>query len=704
MNILQILPELNVGGVETGTIDLAKYLVRQGHNAIVISNGGSMVKDLEAVGGRHYQLPVHRKSLFTMVKMVSKVADIIKKENIDVVHARSRVPGWIAFLASRKAGCPMVTTCHGYYRKRFFSQVMGWGKFVIVPSNVIAQHMIEDFGAPHERLRLVPRSVDLEKFKYVSPDKKKSDTFHIGIIGRLTSIKGHIYFLQAMARVIRTVPKVKIWIVGGASASKASYKEEIEIMVRRLGLGHCTEFLGSQRDIPAVMSTLNLMVCGSIYPEAFGRVIVEAQASGVPVVATKVGGIVDIIDEGVTGLMVPPRDPSAMAEAIIKLIKDPQLRKQLSENAYKKVQDKFNVELMVKRTLDVYKEAVSNLNILVIKFSSLGDIILSSAAIKAVRDKFNKATGENSSANKITLLTSMASKEVFNRCPYIDELQVLDLKEKGLRAALRLGKQLRKKKFDIVIDLQNNRFSHLLSALTFSLNRYGYNNGKLGFLLNHSIKDDKAPIDPVTHQFRVLKLLNIELKDNRLEMWPAKEDEVYVDEFLRSQWISSQQRLIGINICASRKWATKAWPRESIIKLCEALSAKDMRVVLTGTESDLPEAKLLVDAIKNVKPIVACGKTGVNQLYCLVKKCNVYISPDSAPLHIACAGGTPFIALFGPTDLRRHLCPSKNGIVLTSDMLCSPCYKPKCRTRECMRKIRVEDVLASIEKLLGENK
>ncbi len=102
MNILQILPELNVGGVETGTLDLAKYLVRLNHKAVVVSAGGKLVKDLEAVGAKHYQLAVHKKSLFTMLKMVSRLAEIINKEKIDIVHARSRVPAWIAYFACRR--------------------------------------------------------------------------------------------------------------------------------------------------------------------------------------------------------------------------------------------------------------------------------------------------------------------------------------------------------------------------------------------------------------------------------------------------------------------------------------------------------------------------------------------------------------------------------------------------------------------------
>lgn len=384
MNILQILPELNVGGVETGTLDLAKYLVKLGHKAVVVSHGGELVKELESLGAIHYQLSVHKKSIFTIIKMIPLLAEIIKKEQIDIVHARSRVPAWIAYFATRKTNTVFITTCHGYYSKHLFSQVMGWAKRVIVLSNVIARHMIEDFDVPYERIRLVPRSVDLEKFIYKSPDEKRTEEFNIGIIARITPIKGHLHFIKAMAKVSRVIPRLKIWIVGDAPSSGQAHKEQLQILVRRLGLWHCTEFLGTQRDIPEILSHLDLLVLATVTHEAFGRVIIEAQASGVPVVATEVGGVVDIIENERTGLLVPPADPTTMSLAIIRIFKDQQLARILAENAYKKVQEKYNLELMIKTTLDIYKDALSNFKVLIIKLSSLGDIILSTAAIKAI--------------------------------------------------------------------------------------------------------------------------------------------------------------------------------------------------------------------------------------------------------------------------------------------------------------------------------
>jgi len=385
-----------------------------------------------------------------------------------------------------------------------------------------------------------------------------------------------------------------------------------------------------------------------------------------------------------------------MAEAVIRIYKDLELALELAERAYEKVRKDYNLELMVKNTIEVYKEALSNFKALIIKFGSLGDVILSTAAIRAVR--------ENLSRNyKITCLVGEESKEPLLRCPYIDELMVVDLKgrDKGLKGTMGLGGILRKKGFDMVIDLQNNRKSHLLSFLSGSLRRYGYDNKKYGFLLNQRIKFDKSPIDPVTHQFRVLKMLGIDLKDNHLELWPSEEDMRYIDELLGSQWLSEKQRLVGINLSASSRWKTKAWPLAHIVKLCELLPRGDIRVVVTGTEADLAAASELMNTLKNSKPINLCGKTTVNQLACLIKKCSVYISADSSPIHISAAMDTPFVALFGPTDFRRHLPAVKKCVVIKKELPCSPCYKPKCRDSKCMREITPEEVLEAVDKLLG---
>lgn len=258
MRILQILPELNVGGVETGTVDFAQYLIEQGHHSVVISNGGVLVSDLEKGGTKHYSLPVHKKSLWTMLRLVKKVREVIKKEKIDIVHVRSRVPAWIGYFATRKTKVAFMSTCHGLYKSRKFSQVMGWSKFVIVPSEAIARHMIDNYKVPTEAIRCIPRSVNLDRFKVQKKPNRDSSKPIIAIVGRITPIKGHVYFIKAMAKVVRQMPFAKIWIIGDAPAKKESYKQEIDVLIRRLGIKDNVEFLGSRQDVPELLSKVDV--------------------------------------------------------------------------------------------------------------------------------------------------------------------------------------------------------------------------------------------------------------------------------------------------------------------------------------------------------------------------------------------------------------------------------------------------------------
>jgi ADP-heptose:LPS heptosyltransferase len=248
--------------------------------------------------------------------------------------------------------------------------------------------------------------------------------------------------------------------------------------------------------------------------------------------------------------------------------------------------------------------------------------------------------------------------------------------------------------------LQNNRKSHLLSYLSFAPLRYGYKNKRFGFLLNRGIPDDQAAMEPVEHQFRLLKPLGIELLDPRPELWPSAQDEQYIKELLSSHWLGEKQKLVGLSVAASSRWFSKCWPPENMAQFCAGLAAREARIVLTGTPADLPRANALAAAVKNTKLINTCGRTTVNQLACLIKRCAVFVSADSSPLHIASAMRVPFVALFGPTDPKRHLPPAGRYAVIKKELLCSPCYKPQCKNNRCMGLITGAEVLEAVEKLL----
>jgi len=687
MNILQILPKLDVGGVETGTIDLSKELIRRGHKVVVVSGGGKLVRNLIGMNATHIELSVDKKSPFTIISSIKKLEAIIKDERIDIVHSRSRVPNIIAFFAARHAGVKFITTAHGYYSNHLISRVTGWAKFVIVASSVIGRHMIEDFKVPHERVKLIPRGVDLDKFKFSMPGASPKSEYKIGVIGRITPIKGHGFFLQVIARVVRLFPKVRVLIVGDAPKDKPGYLEKLKLLAKQLQIEKFVEFTGAQYDIPKIMSGLDLLVLPSVGQEAFGRVIIEAGASGVPVIATRIGGAIEIIEDNHTGILVRPGDILEMVNSIIRVLKDRELSKNLAMEARKKIEREYSLAKMTDDTIKVYEDACKKKNILVIKFGAIGDTILVVPSLRILRNRFPDA--------HISVLVGTDAKYILKNCPYIDELILYDRKgrDKGLRGLLKTSGVLRCKNFDMSVDFQNSKASHVISWLGAIPERFGYDNGKLSFFVNKRVKYLKIKATPLAEQFRLLKSMKIDTlgASTYLEIWPSKEDFLYIDKLLKNAWVSSSQELVGINIGSSARWETKRWPLKNFAKLSDMLAEKDIRVVITGS-NDVTDSVRDFMKLSGVKPVNAVGMTSITQLGALIKRCKVFLTGDSAPMHVASSVGVNFIALFGPTDPGRHFEPTEKGTVIRKDLKCSPCYKSKCRHNACMERISVEEV------------
>src|SRR3989338_2896369 len=652
MNILQILPELKSGGVERGTVDLAKYLNEKGHKSVVVSAGGPLAADLVTAGVTHYTLPVHRKSPLAAWRSVRALSRIVKREGIQLIHARSRVPAVIAFFTSLRTDVPFVTTCHGFYGRHLFSRVMGWGKLVIVASRIIGKRMRDDFGVPCDKIRLIPRGVSLAEFPYRPHAPVRGGGTVIGLIGRLTPIKGHALFLKAMARVTRVLPNVKVQIIG--DAPRPQYKEELLTLTRRLGLAHAVEFLGTRYDIPELLDRMTVLAVPSVGEEAFGRVAIEAGARGVPVVATRVGGLIDVIEHEKDGLLVPPDDPALLAEAIIRVIRQPELGARLA---------------------------------------ALGDVILSIPSLRAIREAEPEAW--------ITVLVGRKSRKIVRNCPYVNDVIVYD-DAGSLRGPwasfFQTAVLLARENFDAVVDLQNNKKSGLLAFLSGARRRAGHGDRKWSFLLTDRTRLPSA-LSPLDHQFEVLKLLGIRHFDKRLDFWTNAAEGAKVEGFLRSQWVSPEQTLIGIHPGSSLRWPTKHWAPENFARLCDELAKRNLRVVLTGAAEDARTAERIIALTRN-RPINAVGRTSITELGALIRRCRVFVSFDSAPMHVAAALDVPLAALFGPTDPRRHLVPPSHVEVFWKELACTPCYLRPCPIgHTCMKKITVQEVLDAVLRL-----
>jgi len=453
-------------------------------------------------------------------------------------------------------------------------------------------------------------------------------------------------------------------------------------------------FKDSDEDVSEALKELDVFVSANRQQEAFGRSVIEAQARGVPVVVTKVGGVVENIQDGLTGLLCEPMDPADMAEKILRYAEDPELREKVAANASKYVKKNYSLERTMAMTMEAYNRVLATKNIIIFKISSLGDVILSIPSIRAIRKKFQDAN--------IKVLVDVRFREVLDNCPYINEIITCDFKGRDRRFGfLRLARRLRSGDFDISIDLQNNRRSHLLAFLSMIHERYGYNNGKSSFLLNHKINLPGEPVGPIKHQSYVLGLLGITGLDGHLELWPGTGGEVWAKEFLEGNWLKQDQKLVAVSLSASKRWKTKNWGIPAMVALTEMLAREHgIRVVLLGIDDDKQDVINFMNKTY-AKPIDAVGKTGVSQLIGLIARCDALVTGDSAPMHIAAATGTPFVALFGPTDPRLHLPPAADYKVLRKKLKCSFCYKPTCmRGIRCMTSIKPREVFEALMEVM----
>ena len=372
--VMQVLPALVSGGVERGTVDVARALVEAGWRALVVSRGGPMVHELERVGATHFTLPVHSKNPLTWRANFETMVDLMWRERVDLVHARSRMPAWIAFRAARRNGIPFVTTFHqrpaaGTALKRLYNSVMVRGDRVIAISHYVAERLVADYRLDPARLRVIPRGVDLSMF---DPDRVPAERMVrlierwrvpdgvpvVMLPARVTRWKGHSLLVDALARLERGSFHC---LMVGDDAGRRSVRAALEPRIARLGLTPYVHFVGRTDDMPAAYKLADVVVSASLDPEPFGRVMIEAQAMGRPIVATDHGGARETVLPGETGWLVAPNDPAALAEGIrAALALDEDARARLSDRAVAHVRTNFSRYQMCARTLSVYSELLDD--------------------------------------------------------------------------------------------------------------------------------------------------------------------------------------------------------------------------------------------------------------------------------------------------------------------------------------------------------
>ena len=373
-NILQIVPALNCGGVERGTIDIAKAISISGNNSYVLSSGGILCKQIKDIKNAHLiKHNVSSKNPITIIRNISYIRNLIEAEKIDLVHARSRAPAWSAYYAAKKLDIPYVTTFHGIYSmqsqlKKYYNSIMTKGDKVIAVSEFVKNHILENYEIDENKITVIYRGVDLDYFNPQNCDEKLKNKFTekynlpnsvplIILPSRLTSWKGQNILIKALAEI----KKLDFYcLLVGDLSNHPSYVDSLNTLIRENKLQSKVQIFGSEMDIVGLYDRADIVVSSSVEPEAFGRTIVEAQAMAKIVVATNIGGSAETIEDGVTGFHVKPNDHIAMSLVIKAALSILGTMKadEMTSNARKSVAQHFSLDRMQKDTLSLYSTLI----------------------------------------------------------------------------------------------------------------------------------------------------------------------------------------------------------------------------------------------------------------------------------------------------------------------------------------------------------
>ena len=376
--LLQVVPELETGGAEQTTIDVANAVVRAGGKALVATRGGRMAARLQADGGRLAQMPVQTKNPLVMMGNAARLVDLIRKEKVSIVHARSRAPAFSALWAAQATRTPFVATYHGVYGaknsvKRWYNAVMTRGDLVIANSDYTRDHVLAEHKLDPDKIVSIPRGIDLERFNpsWVTPERVQALREAWGVeardrrvklllAGRLTRIKGHLLIIEAARRMREDGVEDFLILFAGDDQGRTGYREEVEAAIVAAGLSEHVRLVGHCDDMPAAYQICDIAMLPTTKPESFGRTAVEPQVMGKPVLASDHGGTTETVLNGETGWLVKVDDPDAWAAARGKAIEMGGLRlAAMGQAAANRARRLYSVDAMCEATLDAYARVLA---------------------------------------------------------------------------------------------------------------------------------------------------------------------------------------------------------------------------------------------------------------------------------------------------------------------------------------------------------
>jgi glycosyltransferase involved in cell wall biosynthesis len=381
INVLQVIPKLGYGGAETGCYDIAHYLAEKECGSFIATSSGELLRFVKKDKVKIIRLPVHSKNPILIILNAMILSLFIIFFKINIVHARSRAPAWSCYLACFMTRKIFVTTFHGTYNfkskfKKFYNSIMLKAKLTIAGSNFIFNHINENYNehlSKEKKLRVIFRGINVDYYNQknisiLKQEKLKKDwdlesnKFTILMPGRLTYWKGQEKFIESLNILIEDYNFTNFQaIMLGSDQGRTVYKKKLINLVERYSLNKKVKFINHCKEMPLAYSLADVVVSASIEPEAFGRVAVEAQSMGKPIIASNIGGSKETILNKKTGLLYQFDDPRELAKSlntVIQLTQDE--LKSMGNEGRKNITKKFDVETMCDTNLNEYKKLLNN--------------------------------------------------------------------------------------------------------------------------------------------------------------------------------------------------------------------------------------------------------------------------------------------------------------------------------------------------------
>lgn len=368
INVVQMLPDLNEGGVEQGTLEIGRALNRSGHSSVVISRGGRLVSQLEADGSTHITMPYIGEKSPRCLLHIRALRKLFINSRIDILHLRSRLPAWVAYAAWKslpKHYRPhLVTTFHGFYSVNGYSAIMAKGEKVIAVSKIMADHIHSVYHVPQNRITVIYRGVDPQS---LDPQRISDERIHhlqhlwgvqdtpdpvLLIPARITRLKGHDLLLRALGRLSHLK-----WclICAGDYEPDSDYFQQLSKLSKELNIASQVKFVGHCSDMPAAIRMADLVISASSKPESFGRTMIEAQVLERAVIAPAHGGSLETLTPNMTGWHFAPNDAESLARVLKDALENKIMTEQFGRQGRQRVLERFTLSRMCDATIDLYK-------------------------------------------------------------------------------------------------------------------------------------------------------------------------------------------------------------------------------------------------------------------------------------------------------------------------------------------------------------